>query len=124
MHTEDLKSSGRRDVKASAAKGSPPISKSFSLPLPRASENPCSKPENPVACRQGESRASTDPALAAVVGAWPELPEAIKGGIVRWSAPPGREARRPRVSEAAILTPESSAGNSNRTPLLPVRPIL
>jgi hypothetical protein len=50
-----------------------------------------------------------------VVDAWPELPDALKAGIVAMVRAHGREALHPGVSRAAILTPKSDAGNSNRT---------
>jgi hypothetical protein len=60
---EDLKSSGPDDVKASPVDGSLSINDRFALPLPYGT------PELP-------------PDLATVVAAWPELPEALRAGIV------------------------------------------
>ncbi len=60
---EDFKSSEQVDVKASPVEGSTFINDRFALPLPYGA------PELP-------------PDLAAIVAAWPELPEAIRAGIL------------------------------------------
>jgi hypothetical protein len=44
-------------------------------------ERSCSTNDS-LACSGLESRPNLDPDLAAIVAAWPELPEAIKAGIL------------------------------------------
>jgi hypothetical protein len=62
LSVQDPKSSDGIDARPDPATGSPCINERFSLSLPYEAEIP--------------------PDLATVVAAWPDLPEAVRGGIV------------------------------------------
>jgi hypothetical protein len=78
----DTSGTGPKRTTPYSARVSTPSTQEQSIPLSRMEANDRGRRRTPTATEIATALLPDDPALAAVVDAWPKLPDAIKAGIL------------------------------------------